>query len=73
MIVQSRDGVMLLNITEEYVVPKTHIITDCWNSCKAICKTANNNIHSMVNHSENFVGNFNLLTPKSNTNLNPNP
>ena len=28
--VDSRDGATLLGIIEEYVVPKTHIISDCW-------------------------------------------
>ena len=52
----------MTNVTqhiEECVALKTHI-TDCWNSCKAICKRANNYTHSMVNHSENFIGKFNL-------------
>ena len=63
--IQSQDGVTLFSITEECVVPKTHIITDWWKGYVPISKSASNYTHSVVNHSEDFIGNFNLLTPKS--------
>ena len=48
--VQSQDGVILLSLNEEsnLVAPKTHIITDCWNSCKAIRESANNYTHLKI-------------------------
>ena len=47
VIVNQYKKIIVPSITEKYMALKTHIITDCWNSCKAICKSANNYTHSI--------------------------
>ena len=60
--VDSRDGATLLSITEEYVAPKTHIVSDCWKGYDSLQQSSKNYTHSTVNHSQNFVGKYNSLT-----------
>ena len=60
--VDSRDGVTLLRIIEEYVAPKTHIVSDCWKGYDSLQQSNKNYTHSTVNHSHNFVGMYNSLT-----------
>ena len=60
--VDNRDGATLLSIIEEYVAPKTHIVSDCWKGYDSLQQSSKNYTHSTVNHSQNFVGKYNSLT-----------
>ena len=60
--VDSRDGVTLLRIIEEYVAPKTHIVSDCRKWYDSLQQNSKNYTHSTVNHSQNCVGKYNSLT-----------
>ena len=60
--VDSREGATLVCIIEEYVAPKTHIISDCWKRYDSLQQSCNNHTHSTVNHYQNFVGKYNFLT-----------
>ena len=52
--VEHQDSTTLLNIIEEWILPGTTIISDCWKAYE--CLEEAGFVHQRVNHKKNFVG-----------------
>ena len=50
---ERRDSTNLLNIIEEWILPGTTIISDCWKAYE--CLEEVGFVHQCVNHQQNFV------------------